>query len=52
MNKTFEKLLSKKFPDLQKKDSNEECNDKQFVKNKETLKYLEDNPIISKIIGF
>ena len=52
MNKIFEELLSKKFPDLQKKNSKEKCNDKQFVKNKETLKYLEDNPIISKISGF
>ena len=52
MNKTFEEILSINFSDFQKKYPNKECDKKQFVKNKETLEYLENNEEISEISGF
>ena len=52
MNKTFEELLSTNFSEFQKKYPNKECDFRQFEKNKETLKYLEENPEISEISGF
>ena len=48
MNKTFEDLLS----DFPKEYSSKDCDYKQFIKNQETLKYLEENLEISKISGF
>ena len=52
MNKTFEELLLTNFSDFQKDYPNKECDRKQYEKNKETLRYLEENPQISKISGF
>ena len=52
MNKTFEEILSTNFSDFQKEYPNKECDKKQFVKNKETLEYLENNEEISEISGF
>ena len=52
MNKTFEELLSTNFSELQEDYPNKDCDLRQFEKNKETLKYLEENPKISEISGF
>ena len=52
MNKTFEELLSTNFSEFQKNYPNKKCDLRQFKKNKETLKYLEENPKISEISGF
>ena len=52
MNKTFEEILSINFSDFQKEYPNKECDKKQFVKNKKTLEYLENNEEISEISGF
>ena len=52
MNATYEELLSINFSDFQKEYFNKECDFKQYLKNKEVLKYLEENPEISKISGF
>ena len=52
MNVTFEELLSINFCEFQKEYFNKECDFKQYLKNKEVLKYLEENPEISKISGF
>jgi hypothetical protein len=52
MNETYENLVSIDFTEDQKDYPNKECDKNQYLKNKETLEYLKENPEISKNSGF
>ena len=52
MTSTYEEILSLDFTKFQLKVRNLEIEQKQYIKNLNLLKYLEDNPQISKNSGF
>ena len=52
MNSTYEEILSLDFTKFQLKVRNLEIEQKQYIKNLDLLKYLQNNPQISKNSGF